>query len=91
VHPIGDGEGFVGVGAIDEKVVDGKAALFDQRADLGKTHVLVPAAALVEVGEGEKRQEENENLGSEAHNDQGLKGEPGVLARFARGGALSGA
>ncbi len=47
---------------IDEKVVDGEAAFLDKRAHFGEARVLVPAAALVEVGEGDEAGGENEEF-----------------------------
>ncbi len=53
-----------GVAAIDEEVVDREATLLGHRAHFGEARVLVPAAALIEVGEGKEGREDDEELDS---------------------------
>ncbi len=47
---------------IDEEVVDRQPPLLDDRAHLGEAGILIPAAALMKPGEGEKRGEEEQEF-----------------------------
>jgi len=47
---------------IDEEVIDGEATFFGDGANFGEASILVPAAALVEIGKGKENREEEEDL-----------------------------
>ena len=47
---------------IDEEVIDGEATFFGDRANFGEAGILVPAAALMEIGKGKENREEEKAL-----------------------------
>lgn len=47
---------------IDEEVIDGEATFFGDGANFGEAGILVPAAALMEIGKGKENREEEKAL-----------------------------
>ena len=72
-----------GVALVDEEIINGKAMLLDHGPHLGETGILIPPAALVEIGEGEKsRDKENEFETLDAgHGQGGLKTKAGGMTK----------